>query len=247
MTTPVIDHKTLDCRIKAIDEGTVTLYAAVFGNVDRQGEIIQQGAFTNLDSFTRDGWLALNHDWDALPVASIEAAVQDETGLLITARWHSTPAAQECRAVVKERMERSKSVKCSIGFRVIDAATEQRSGDHVRVLKTIELYEASIVNLPANARAEVTAVKWLTPEQAVEKARVQAKEGRTFSRANLSAMRDWAKRMRECATEMDGLCDQFDKDGLAAGDDAAGKAIADQKRVLRLRALRGRSVVMCGV
>jgi HK97 family phage prohead protease len=155
-----IERKNLLLEVKADpgDAGSVDLYASVFSNVDRAGEIVAPGAFKNLDAFVDEGWLAVSHEWGDLPVASIRTASQDQTGLRIVADWHSTDAAQACRTVVKERLDRGRSVKCSIGYRVLEDEIDRKG---VRHLKQIELFEASIVNLPANAKAGVVAVKQL--------------------------------------------------------------------------------------
>lgn len=196
----MIEHKSFDVELKAGDAGTVELYAAAFGNIDRQREVIEPGAFANLDEFVKSGWIAINHEWDDLPVASVSSAVQDMAGLRITAEWHSTDEAQACRTVVKERLARGKSVKCSIGYRVLDDAMEQRDGMTVRVLKRVELYEASIVNLPANPQAEVVGVKSWWHD--LEEAYVALKEGRTLSGRN----RD---RLKACHTRMKEACDEL--------------------------------------
>ena len=54
----VLRHKQYDCQFKSLDDtGRFEVYAAVFGNVDRQGDVIVQGAFKDLDKFVRDGWV----------------------------------------------------------------------------------------------------------------------------------------------------------------------------------------------
>lgn len=235
-----IKHKSIPFTVKALDDdaGTVTLYAAVFGNLDRQGEIIEQGAFANLTDFVKDGWLGLNHDMRALPVASIEVAVQDATGLLLTCRWHSTPEAQAVRTVVRERMERGKAVKCSVGFRVLEGGRETRNGEDVFMIRKAEIFEASIVNLPANPKAEVTSVKGgvITLDQALGLI-TDLKEGRTLSKANIKTIRDWSARCRKAADEMDAMVESFDKDKSIDVE----AAISARRDSLRLRSLRLRS------
>jgi HK97 family phage prohead protease len=158
----VLERKDFNCRFKALDDtGSFELYAAVFGNIDRQDDVIIAGAFKNLDKFVTDGWGALNHVQCDLPVAWIETAVQDEHGLKVTGRFHSTPEAQACRTVIQERMAAGKSVKCSIGYLIVDAAVETRDGRTVRLLKAIEVFEFSFVNLPANPEAGVLTAKSL--------------------------------------------------------------------------------------
>jgi uncharacterized protein len=220
-------RKSLDVEIKGVDgdPGTATAYVAVFGNVDRQGEVIQPGAFTNLESFVKDGWIALSHDFAELPVATVESAMQDEKGLLLSWRWHTTDDAQECRTVVRERMERGKAVKCSIGYRVLDAAPETRDGGTVYVLKRIELFEASIVNLPANPKAEVVGVKsWA---DGLEEAYLALKEGRVLSSKNRARLERLAAQCREAATDLDAMLQETAGAVEAPkGADAPGQAKA---------------------
>jgi uncharacterized protein len=196
----MIEHKSFDVELKADDAGMVELYAAAFGNVDRQREVIAPGAFVNLDEFVKSGWIAVNHEWDDLPVASVASAVQDMSGLRVTAEWHTTDEAQACRTVVKERMARGKAVKCSIGYRVLEDEMEQRDGMTIRVLKRVELYEASIVNLPANPQAEVVGVKSWWHD--LEDAYVALKEGRTLSGRNRDRLKACHSRMKEACDEL---------------------------------------------
>ena len=160
-----LPRKTFECEFKSDDDaaGTFELYAACFGNVDRQGDIIEPGAFDNLAEFVRDGWIALNHRSSDLPVGLPEAATQDARGLLVAGRFHSTPDGQACRTVVRERKAAGKAVKCSIGYAVNDEAYEKRDGRTIRRIKKLSVYEVSFVNLPANPVAEVTSVKGATP------------------------------------------------------------------------------------
>lgn len=197
-----LERKTLAVEGKAADDGTFTLYAAAFNNVDRQGEAIAPGAFTNLPEFVKSGWIALNHEWDDLPLATVESAEQDGYGLKLTCRWHSTDDAQAARTVVKERMERGKAVKCSIGFRTTRDRWEDRDGRRVRVLEEIELYEASIVNLPANPLAEVTAAKSM---DLLSEAYVGLKEGRTLSTRSRERLAKCRDRMKEACDDIDAM------------------------------------------
>ena len=193
-----LSRKDFACEVKAIDEdtGAFELYAAAFGNVDRVGEVIQPGAFKNLDEFVKVGWITINHDAKSLPIALIDSAEQDGYGLKIRGRFHSTECAQECRTVVRERMAAGKAVLCSIGYRTIEEATERRGSQVVNVLKSIEIFEASFVNLPANPAAGVTAVKStgdLIGLDAIKSYVDSVKAGRTLSSANHKKLRDFCK------------------------------------------------------
>jgi HK97 family phage prohead protease len=151
-----LKHKRLD--LKAETKGdTLRMYCLVFSVIDRQGDLIEPGAVKNLDEFLTDGWVALNHNNCMLPVAIPVEATQDEHGMLVVARWHSTPEAQACKTVVEERQAAGKSVKTSVGYISTDERFERVDGQAVRRLRGLRVYECSIVNLPANPAAEVLA------------------------------------------------------------------------------------------
>lgn len=154
-------HKSCDrADIKLFDgeggAGGFIGYGSTFSNRDRAGEIVVPGAFRkSLEAFMRDGFIAVGHDWAALPVATIKTAAEDEMGLRLEAEFHGTARAQEARQTVRERIERGKSVGLSIGYRVLDAEDTEDG----RLLKEIELHEVSLVTVPCNALAAVTGIK----------------------------------------------------------------------------------------
>src|SRR6516165_1980322 len=157
--------KQLDGEFSEVrDDGTFDMYACVYGNIDRQGDLIEKGAVTNVDQFVQTGWIALNHHQQALPIGSIDSAVQDERGLRVTGTFHSTPKAQEVRTVVKERLGRGKTVSTSIGYQVpVDGERyEKVDGRTIRRINKLAIFEASVVNLPANPEAEVVSAKSLS-------------------------------------------------------------------------------------
>jgi len=131
-------------------------YGAVFGNVDLQGDIIAPGAFKgSLGSFISSGYLCADHNWEKR-IGTIETAHEDKHGLYFESRFHGTALAQECRQIIKERLERGKSVALSIGFKVLD---DIELGNGIRELKALQLYEISVVGVAANALAMATGLK----------------------------------------------------------------------------------------
>jgi HK97 family phage prohead protease len=155
-----LEHKTLQLKVKSLgDSGQCRIYCAVFGNVDRANEVIAPNAFKNLDDFVRDGFMAVNHQWSNLPIATVDSAVQDSYGLLVSGTFHGTPEAQACRQVMKERLDRGKTVSASIGYSVTNDARIVQGGTPCRLLKSIQLWELSFVNVPCNPRAVALDVK----------------------------------------------------------------------------------------
>lgn len=198
-----MEHKAFPVEVKMTADGSGTLsgYASTFSNFDSVGERVVKGAFAaSLPEFLSSGFIAVGHDWASLPVATPTEAYEDEHGLFVAGAFHSTTAAQDARTVVKERIERGKSVKLSIGYEVMaDEYVEEG-----RLLKQVKLYEWSLVQVPANPQASLTNAKRLLPEgaplhlyadqaeallsQLVTEARAlegrRAKEGRVLSDAN---------------------------------------------------------------
>lgn len=143
------------CEIKQASEAGLSGYGAVFGNKDRSGEIIDPFAVTNLDEFVKSGAILVGHNWGDPGVATISSARQDDYGVWIEAMWLDTPSAAACRDIVRQRLQRGKSVGLSIGYRVI----KDEYVEGVRHLKEIEIYEVSIVPIPSNPLATVTSAK----------------------------------------------------------------------------------------
>lgn len=157
-----LEFKRLDSnqtRFKFDDAGNGSFsgYGSVFGNVDSYGDSVVRGAYAEtIPTFLRDGFVAVGHDWHTTPVAYPTAASEDDYGLFFTAAFHSTDEAQAARRVMRERIEAGKSVGLSIGYRV-KCSTDRDDG--IRDLEKIDLFEISIVTVPANRAAVVTGAK----------------------------------------------------------------------------------------
>lgn len=154
-----MEYKFFDApQVKMTNDGhgIIAGYASTFGNFDSTGERVVKGAFLpSLLDFMNDGFIAVGHDWSALPIATPVEASEDDKGLFVRGEFHSTTDAQEARTVIRERLERGKSVKLSIGYEVLDDDYTQDG----RLLKNLKLYEWSYVTVPANSMAAVTDAK----------------------------------------------------------------------------------------
>lgn len=148
-------------QLKFTDSGSGTFegYAATYGNVDRGGDVIHRGAFSDaIPGFLRDGFIAIGHDWKTA-VAYPTAAVEDDHGLYIRAAFHSTTLAQDARTTMRERLSQGKSVSLSIGYDLpSDGYKADRDGlRHLH--KIFPLFETSIVTVPMNPLALLTGAK----------------------------------------------------------------------------------------
>lgn len=175
---------------KALDQGAnggFTAYATVFGELDDVGDIILPGAYQKtIPQFLKRGFIAQGHDWSTaigMPVG----AKEDNTGLLVEARYHSTDQARAARTVTNERRAAGLDVAVSIGYEpsstpiivnaadypselpkyvrgdLLDSAMQKATRfDHVRVMPEVHLYEISLVQVPALESALVTSSKGIS-------------------------------------------------------------------------------------
>jgi HK97 family phage prohead protease len=202
--------------IESVDSpnGEFSTYASTFANWDMVGERPVKGAFTpHLADFLKDGFIALGHSWDNLPIAYPLEAYEDEHGLYLRAAFHSTPEAQKARTVLMERLAQGKSAKTSIGYSVL----KDEQTDEGRLLKEIKLHEVSIVNVPANPLANILASKSgevptlgfnehadavvsaveAFAGRARDRAEFRLKEGRVLSSANVASLEELRTRLQE--------------------------------------------------
>ncbi len=146
-------HRDFTLNLKSLeDDGTFEGYAAVFGNVDRAGERIDASAFARTLSKRAGEPLPVLWQHDTARPIGIGEVVADRRGLAIKGRFLlATQAGRE--AYETARMGAVKGL--SIGYRVVRDAWEES----VRVLKEIELFEVSLVTIPANPEARLVTVK----------------------------------------------------------------------------------------
>lgn len=137
------------------EEGTLSGYGAVFGNVDEYGDRIVPGAFAkSLTKRMANGaslpmlWAHDSHQ----PIGMFSDIAEDRKGLKVTGRLVlEVPKAKEALALLKAGAIKG----LSIGYRTL---ADQIEGN-VRLLKEIDLWEISLTTFPANGKAVVTAVK----------------------------------------------------------------------------------------
>lgn len=142
------------CEIKSLDaQGRFAGYASVFDVVDSQRDRVRAGAFRG--SLKRLGipQLLWQHQWEH-PIGVIEEVFEDDRGLFVQGRLlMAVEKAREAYALLKAGALRG----LSIGYQVKQARRDADTG--VRELLEIELFEISIVTMPANQAAQVTVVK----------------------------------------------------------------------------------------
>lgn len=144
---------TAEVRAVATDDGSIKIagYAATFGN-EATGlnfrEVIAKGAFTRTLKTDQPVFLLINHDMEQLPLASTRSGTlklaEDEVGLRMEATLDPlNPRAAELASA----LGRGDVDKMSFAFTVAPGGDTRSEG--LRTLTDLDLYEISVVNLPA--------------------------------------------------------------------------------------------------
>ncbi len=141
-------------EIKAASDGSfeVSGYVSTFGSVDRMGDTIMAGAFDRSLSDGRRIKFLFAHD--QAQVLGVPIALKaDDHGLFGRFKISRTRLGEDVHTLLKDGALDS----FSIGFFIDDLDFDPETG--VRILKEIDLLEASVVAVPANPEALVTNVK----------------------------------------------------------------------------------------
>lgn len=170
---PDTERKVIACSFAFSKELTETGqfegHAAVFGNVDLQGDKIKRGAFAETIEESGGRWPVLMAHNTGRVVGFSTAAEEDSKGLKVAGEF--TLASDEGRnayATAKHAAELGQKFGLSIGYSVRgeDGASYDEN-TNVRTLKNLTVYEFSLAAVPANPRARIAAVKAAAGEMTI--------------------------------------------------------------------------------
>ena len=143
------------------ENGTISGYFATFDHDhgDSYGDVIKKGAFAGtITRRKKTGHpfpLCFNHDFSVI-IGRVTDIGEDNKGAYFTAEFFPTEKAQEIRNIVKSGV----LWQFSFAYDTLDAGKiKAGDGSEVNELRELELYEISIVMVPANPRATITDIK----------------------------------------------------------------------------------------
>lgn len=190
--------KTYDADVSE-DGGTIVGYASTFDrDPDSYGDVVAKGAFADtLKAWEESGHpipLLFGHRTDDpfMNIGAVTKAEEDERGLRFEAQFDpDSETAQYCRKLALE----GRCVKFSFAFDVLDAGTvELENGRKANELRKLDLFEISLVPIPANQHAGIEDVK----------------AGRVISRRNADALQSVRDDVESALEGIDGLIAQAD-------------------------------------
>lgn len=137
------------------DDGQMSFsgYASTFGNLDHTGDVVMRGAFDATLASPTKRRLLWQHDM-AEPIGVEQMLRTDDKGLFGTWKLSRTTRGLDAHELLKDGAVDS----LSIGYIPRDFEFDD-SG--VRLLKSVDLLEVSLVSIPANDQALVSQVKAL--------------------------------------------------------------------------------------
>ena len=162
-----MEHLYKSFEVKADEAGVITGYFSTYDREpDSYGDVIAPGAFTDTIKARKESGhpfpLCWNHDLDQI-IGSVDPdnITDTDKGPLMTASFFDTPLAQEKRAIVKSGVV----YQFSFAYDVLEAGpVELEDGTKANELRKLDLFEVSIVPIPANQNAVMTEIKSEDPE-----------------------------------------------------------------------------------
>ena len=151
-----MDYKSVGFALEELksrgDDGwSFSGYASTFGNIDEGGDVVLRGAFTN-SLAQRVPRLLWQHDMSE-PIGRVVQLKEDDRGLHGDFLISRTGRGHDAYVLLKDGAIDS----MSIGY--IPEEQEFDDQHNVRKLKSVDLLEISLVSIPMNEEARVTAVK----------------------------------------------------------------------------------------
>ena len=164
-----MDHKYKSFELKAKEDET-GMIAGFFSTYDETpdsyGDIIKPGAFTETIKKREESGhpfpLCFNHDFSQV-IGAVDKIEDTEKGPYIEAHFLDTDLAQDVRKMLKS----GAIYQFSFAYDVLgweNPSEEQRKAGVWNILTKLEVFEISVVTVPANQNAVATEVKSIEPE-----------------------------------------------------------------------------------
>ena len=223
-------YKSFDINVKEAGEDTpsIVAYASTFHREpDSWGDVVAKGAFTDsLAKWSESGNsipLLFGHRTDdpMMNIGKVTKAVEDDNGLLIEAEFDmdNQNGAYAHKLVMEKRL-----CKLSFAYDVLDdGPVELEDGTKANELRKLDIFEVSLVPIPANQHAEVVSAKD-APTDTKDTEPDGEKAGRRNSKADeeeLSHIGDLAGEIQDAVNGLLAVDDMPEPDDAAEERDEA--------------------------
>lgn len=194
-----MEHLYKSFELKAQDNGSIEGYFSTYDQTpDSYGDIIEPGAFKNTIAKRKESGhpfpLCFNHDFSAV-IGSVKSVEDTDKGPFIEADFLDTTLAQDVRKMLLS----GAIYQFSFAYDILkrrDPTKEEATKGITNVLQELEVFEISVVTVPANQNAVATEVKSIEPE---------TKQGKRNRKADEEIIRN-------CINSLKSLLDEGDED-----------------------------------
>lgn len=178
-----MSHLFKSFELKADEVGGISGFFSTYDKTpDSYGDIIEPGAFTETIEKRKESGhpfpLCFNHDFSAV-IGAVDSIKDTEKGPFIEAHFLDTQQAQD----VRKMLQSGAIYQFSFAYDVLDRRNptdEESKAGIENVLKKLEVFEVSVVTVPANQNAVATEVK---------SAELETKQGKRNSKADEAIIR----------------------------------------------------------
>lgn len=157
METKNIKKFDIDFEVKEMGEEddffTFEGFASTFNNIDLGGDMVMRGAFSESLKM-RNPKLLFQHKMEE-PIGIITEVSEDDRGLFIKGKMPKEDSLVKGRVMPQMKVGSINSM--SIGYSIEEASYNEEKG--CRMLEKVNLFEVSLVTMPMNESAVVTAMK----------------------------------------------------------------------------------------
>lgn len=209
-----MNYKTI--QLKADEAGKISGFFSTYDKTpDSYGDIIEPGAFTGtIERRKATGHpfpMCFNHDFSAV-IGAIETIEEKENGPYIEGGFLDTQLAQDVR-----KMCLSGAIwQFSFAYEVLkrrDPTEEEKKAGVTNVLQELEVFEISVVTVPANQNAVATEVKG---------AELETKQGKRNSKADEDTIREAVAQLENTIKSLNSLLDESGEDTPPEDEQAEG-------------------------
>ena len=207
-------HLFKSFEMKAAENGSIEGYFSTYEKTpDSYGDIIEPGAFTETIKAREETGhpfpLCFNHDFSAV-IGAVDSVKDTEKGPFIEAHFLDTQLAQD----VRKMLQSGAIYQFSFAYDVLGArrpTEEEEKAGVMNVLTKLEVFEISVVTVPANQNAVATEVKSAEPE---------TKQGRRNRKADEEVIRN-------CIKSLESLLDDGEEDKPAEDEAKSAEPIVE--------------------
>lgn len=169
--------------------GEISGYGAIFGNKDLHGDIIAKGAFraslAEHKAQRTTPVMLWSHD-QSKPIGTWDRIAEDDKGLVVSGKLNlDVQGGRDARSLLLSGALKG----LSIGYAPDPRQTSFDKDTGARLLKSVKLYEISLVSIPANPQARIVEAKSIA--NVIEFERFLRAQGFAKAAARKLAMGGW--------------------------------------------------------